>query len=53
MQYLRTLRCRGSDTSGKYLPELERAYFAQETVKRKHISESEVAILQRGSQKCS
>ncbi|MDK2787542.1 MAG: RNA-directed polymerase, partial [Epulopiscium sp.] len=42
--YLRTLRCRGSDTSGKYLPELERAYFAQETVKRMHISKSEVAF---------
>ncbi|WP_146039164.1 hypothetical protein [Herbinix hemicellulosilytica] len=44
MQYLRTLRCRGNDTSGKYLSELERAYFAQETVKRKHISKSEVAF---------
>ncbi|HHV30781.1 hypothetical protein [Acetivibrio mesophilus] len=52
MQYRRTLRCRGNDTLGKYLSELERAYFAQETVKRTHINESEIAVLQRGSQKC-
>ena len=46
MQYLRTLRCRGNDTLEKYLSELKRACFAQETVKRTPISESEIAVLQ-------